>query len=72
MSYQFESNGRVVWDVSTDVARCFLSQVRSVEELCQADTGIGKVISDTVQIDLRQVTEFLKLAPRLLNLDHRS
>lgn len=72
MGYLFESKDKTVWSPSMDVGRCFLSQVRHIEERLEIASGLGEVISDFIEIDFEGVSRFLQQIGIWANLENRS
>jgi hypothetical protein len=60
MGCQFSSQGTVAWTPSIGVARIFLSAIRSAEAQTGQGSGIGEIVSDVVEIDLKKMINFLK------------
>lgn len=55
MSIFFEHNGHTIWNPSNGIARLFLSQVNSVAEFLQVESGLSDIISDEIQIDVENL-----------------
>jgi hypothetical protein len=72
MGHVFESNDQTIWCPSRDVALCFLAQVRYFESRLTTGSGLSEVMSDTIDINYRQLARFIAAAGTVTNIDNRS
>jgi hypothetical protein len=72
MGHIFELNDQTIWSPSRDVALCFLSQVRYLEGRLNAASGLTESMSDTLDINSQQLTEFLAQIGKHINLENNS
>ncbi|MEU0090140.1 DUF6086 family protein [Kribbella sp. NPDC006257] len=71
MSWLFESEGEIVWDVATQVARLFVAEVTAVAQWIEVPTGLTVPGDDTCQIDVRQFQLFTEaIGSRYLSASH--
>jgi hypothetical protein len=60
MSCFFEVRGHTVWNPSLRVAEIYVAYVRCLEEIYAKSSGLGPVISDTVEIEVDVFLEFVR------------
>ena len=59
MGVLFEDGDELIWNPSPRLARLFVGQVRALEELTSAHSGIGPIIGDEVQVNRTQLHAFV-------------
>ncbi len=53
--------GRSIWEPTLRVGKCFVAQVKSIEEVLDIESGVSPIISDEVDINLAKFESFLSL-----------
>jgi hypothetical protein len=60
MSCYFEARGHTVWNPALRVAKIYVAYVRCLEEIYGKPSGLGSIISDTVEIEIDIFVEFIR------------
>jgi hypothetical protein len=60
MSCFFEVRGHTVWNPALRVAEIYVAYVRCLEEIYGKPSGLGPIISDTVEIEADVFLEFIR------------
>ena len=72
MGYKFEVSDFAVWEPSLNVGRLFLAAVRQFEQQLNMPSGLVEEMSDTIEVEPKQLLEFVQALLQSINSSNES
>ena len=72
MGFIFEVSDFAVWEPSLNVGRLFLATVRQLEQQLNMPSGLAEKMSDTIEIEPKQLLEFVQALLPSINSSNES
>ena len=72
MGYVFDVDDKTFWSPSKNVGKTLMAHLAEIESLVGGESGVVESMSDTVEIDIPKLNEFVSLAIGSASLQNAS